>query len=128
RMHASAHHQGTIGRDMTFATAHRFFIKGRHAEIPVHGFEIAKAVTAKTMRGISHRCSKLAGGAVSKFVRDEEPLLQRRAGESMRENAGRSKGSLIPNAFLRQFAVYSEPFPQISLTSGVFAAPYTAPL
>src|SRR6185312_12464619 len=115
-MHAGAHHQGTIGRDMTFATAHRFFIKGRHAEIPVHGFEIAKAVTAKTMRGISHRCSKLAA-QFQNFVRDEEPLLQRRAGESMRENAGRSKGSLIPNAFLRQFAVYSEPFPQISLTS-----------
>jgi hypothetical protein len=53
---------------MTFTAPDGFFVKRRHAEIPVDGFQIAKAVTVKTMRGaksrVSHECSQIPSGAI----------------------------------------------------------------
>ncbi len=38
---------GTVLGDMAFAAPHRFFIERRRAEIQIHAFQIAKAVTAQ---------------------------------------------------------------------------------
>jgi hypothetical protein len=50
-MHAGPHHQRTIDRDMAFATAQRFFIERRRAEIEMHGLEIAQAVAGQIIHG-----------------------------------------------------------------------------
>ena len=58
-MDARLHHQRTVGADMTFATAYRFFIQRRRAEVEVDRLQIAKAVTAQIILlakcGVGHQ-------------------------------------------------------------------------
>src|SRR6185437_4764514 len=58
-MDAGAHHQRTIGGDMAFTSAHGLLIKGRGTEIPVHGLEVAKSMTAEAESGVGHNCSEM---------------------------------------------------------------------
>src|SRR6185437_11219506 len=57
-MDSGAHHQGAIGGDLAFATADGLFVQSRCAEIPVHGFEVAKSMTAEAKSGVGHSCSE----------------------------------------------------------------------